>query len=109
MEDFEQKLKDALARKDQPPTFEAKVFAACARERSASGSAGSSAPGVLWRWEIAAVAATILLAAVSWTGHERQERAAGEAAKARLQLALKITVTELGKIQRTVQASTEEE
>ena len=34
-----------------------------------------------------------------------RERAAGEAAKARLQLALKITVTELSKIQKTVKSS----
>ena len=104
---FEQKLKSALARKEQPPTLEAKVFAAIARERSAP----QPAPKVFWRWEAVAVAAAILLAAVSWTGHERelQERAAGEAAKAHLQLALKVTFTELGKIQRTVRSSTQEE
>ena len=37
------------------------------------------------------------------------ERAAGEAAKARLQVALRITVTELSKIQKTVRTSTEQE
>ncbi len=34
MEDFEQQLRNALARKEQPPTFEAKVFAAVAAQRS---------------------------------------------------------------------------
>jgi hypothetical protein len=107
MDDFERQLKNALARKEQPSTLEAKVFAAIARERTAP----KPAPRLFWRWEAVAVAATILLAAVSWTGHERelQERAAGEAAKARLQLALRITVTQLGKIQRTVRTATEEE
>jgi hypothetical protein len=42
-----------------------------------------------------------------WT--DQRERAAGEAARARLQLALRITVTELSKIQKTVRASTEDE
>jgi hypothetical protein len=37
-----------------------------------------------------------------------RERAAGQAAKARLQLALKITVAKLSKIQQTVRTSTEE-
>ena len=107
MEDFEQQLRNALARKEQPPTLEAKVFAAIAREKTAP----KPAPRIFWRWEAVAVAATILLAAVSWAGHERelQERVAGEAAKARLQLALKVTFTELGKIQKTVRSSTEEE
>lgn len=101
MEDFERQLKDALARKEQPPTLEAKVFAAIAAERSTRPSS--------WRWE--ALAASVLLTAGLWAQHEHtvRERVAGEAAKARLQLALKITVTELSKIQRTVQTSTEEE
>jgi hypothetical protein len=41
--------------------------------------------------------------------HETQQRAAGEAAKARLEVALRITVTELSKIQKTVRTSTEDE
>jgi hypothetical protein len=41
--------------------------------------------------------------------HEIQQRAAGEAAKARLEVALRITVTELSKIQKTVRTSTEDE
>jgi hypothetical protein len=103
MDDFEQQLRNAMARKEQPSSFEAKVFAAIAARRSARWT--------FWRWEAAAVAATLLLAAVSWMGHEREirERVEGEAAKARLQLALKITVTELSKIQKTVRTSTEEE
>jgi hypothetical protein len=102
MEDFERQLKNALAPKEQPPAFEAKVFAAIAANRSARR--------IIWRWA-AAIAAVLLIATGFWTQHERevQERTAGEAAKARLQLALKITVTELSKIQQTVRTSTEEE
>ena len=102
MEDFERHLKDALARKEHPPTFEAKVFAAIATRQSR--------PRTIWRWT-AEVAAVILIAGGFWMryAHELQQRTAGEAAKARLQLALKITVTQLSKIQETVRNSTEQE
>jgi hypothetical protein len=102
MEDFEQQLRNALRRKEQPPSFEAKVFAAVAARRS-----GRS---IFWRWS-AEVAAVILIACGFWVRHEGEvrERAAGQAAKARLQLALRITVTELSKIQKSVRTSTEEE
>jgi len=101
MEDFEQQLRNALARKDQPAWFEAKVFAAVAARRS-----GRS---VFWRWA-AEAAAVLLIACGFWVRHQGdiRERAAGEAAKARLQVALRITVTELSKIQETVRTSTEE-
>jgi hypothetical protein len=99
MEDLERQLKDALARKEQPPAFEAKVFAAI--------HAGQSKSWAFWRWE--ALAASVLaLAAFGAHQHAVRERAAGEAAKARLQLALKITVAKLSKIQQTVRTSTEE-
>jgi hypothetical protein len=101
MEDFEQQLRNALGRKEQPASFEARVFAAVARRRS-----GRS---IFWRWA-AEVAAVIVIVGGFWVRHqgEVRERVAGEAAKARLQVALKITVMELSKIQRTVRTSTEE-
>ena len=101
MEDFERQLKSALARKQEPLSLEAKTFAAIAAEKSGRGMS--------WRWE--AVAASVLVAAGLWGQYEHgmRERAAGEVAKARLQLALKITVTELSKIQKTVNAVTEDE
>jgi len=100
MEDFEQQLKHALARKEQPAAFEAKVFAALAKSKTTRWA--------FWRWE--ALAASLLMAAAFWAQHEQtvRDRAAGEAAKARLQLALKITVTQLVRIQQTVRTSTEE-
>ena len=101
MEDFERQLRDALARKEQPPSLEAKVFGAIA--------AGGSRRWGFWSWE--ALAASVLMLAAFWAQHEQglRDLAAGEAARTRLQLALKITVTELSKIQKSVQASTEEE
>jgi hypothetical protein len=101
MEDFERQLKYALARKQEPPSLEAKTFAAIAAE--------TSKRRMFWQWE--ALAASVLLAAGLWAQHEHivREQAAGEAAKARLQLALKITATELSKIQKTVNSATEDE
>jgi hypothetical protein len=96
MEDFEHQLREALSRKEQPASFEAKVFAAIAAEKSV--------PRTSWRWE--ALAASVLLVAAFWAQHER---AAGEAAKAHLRLALRVTVTELSKIQNSVRTSTEDE
>ena len=102
MEDFERQLKDALRRKEQPASFEAKVYAAVAAQRSGRG--------IFWRWATEG-AAVVVIAIGFWMGyqHEIQQRAAGEAAKARLEVALRITVTELSKIQKTVRTSTEDE
>ena len=96
MEDFECQLRQALSHKEQPASFEAKVFAAIAADRSVRGTS--------WRWE--ALAASVLLVAGLWAQHEHT---AGEEAKARLRLALQVTVTELSKIQNTVRTSTEDE
>ena len=102
MEDLERQLKSALARKEQPAWFEAKVLAAT--------RARQSGRRVFWRWATE-MTAVILIAGGFWLryDHEVHERAAGEAAKARLQLALKITVAQLSKIQKTVRTSTEQE
>jgi hypothetical protein len=102
MEDFEQLLKSALAPKEPSASFEAKVFAAVAARRS-----GRS---IFWRWATE-VAAVVVIAGGFWVRHqgEVRERAAGENAKARLQLALKVTVTQLAKIQNSVRTSTEQE
>jgi hypothetical protein len=100
MEDFERQLRNALARKEPSQSFEAKVYAA-ARARQ-------SGRRFFWRWAVA-LAAMILISTAFLVQREREERVAGEAAKARLELALKITVTQLSKIQKTVRTSTEQE
>jgi hypothetical protein len=101
MEDFEEQLRNALRRKEQPAWFEAKVLAAASAGRPQLA---------LPRWALAA-AVVVLIAAGIGIQHEHavRERAAGEAAKARLQLALKITVTELSKIQKSMRTTTEDE
>ncbi|HEX5228483.1 MAG TPA: hypothetical protein VFW44_12265 [Bryobacteraceae bacterium] len=95
--DFEQQLKDALARKEPPAWLEARVLARATAKRSIPG---------LFRWALA-TAFAIAIAAGVWTDH--RENVQGQVAKARLELALKVTVTELGKIQQTVRTATEEE
>ena len=98
MDDFEQQLKNALARKDAPDWFEAKVMSAVRRE-------GATRRVPLWRpglrWASAVIATVLAVGGLTWR-YERtvQERAEGEAAKARLQLALRITRTKLQKIEQ---------
>ena len=103
MEDLEQQLKNALARKDAPEWLEAKVLAAAAREpeRRRTWRPQWMFAGRL-RWASAVVAGALLISGVTWQQHERavQDRAAGEDAKARLELALRITSTKLRKIEQ---------
>ena len=107
MEDLERQLKSALERKEPPPWFEAKVLAAAARERPARRSWFEWAiHGSRLRWATAVAAVGMVASGVVWQ-HERRvqeerEQAAGEAAKARLVLALKITSNKLHKIQQKV-------
>lgn len=101
MDDFERQLKDALAREDPPAWFEAKVLTRVSAKPSNLG---------MLRWLVATTSA-FAIAAGLWTDHRTavRERIQGEAAKARLEIALKITAAQLAKIQKTVRASTEEE
>ena len=102
MEDLEQQLKNALARKDAPDWLEAKVLAAAAREpeRRLGWRPQWLFSGRL-RWVSAVLAVAVVISGVTWQ-HERsvRERAAGEDAKARLELALRITSTKLRKIEQ---------
>jgi len=102
MDDLEQQLRRALARKDPSPWFEAKVLAAVTAQQPVRRT--------WWerlRWATVPVAAALVIAAVVWQ-HQRAdaERAAGLEAKARLQLALKVTRVKLEKIQHKVQTAT---
>src|SRR6476659_1538044 len=99
MDDLEQQLKEALARKEAPAWFEARVLAAVGEQRE---------PELSWwrrpfaaqkvRWATCAAAALLVSTGV-WQ-HERtlHEREAGEAAKERVKIALRITSTQLQKI-----------
>jgi hypothetical protein len=110
MEDFEQHLKNALARKNPSPWFEQKVMDAVARPLPQRGRAWFhfAVHGRL-RWTSALAAAAVLVTGVVWQRERMaEERAQGEAAKARLQLALQITSTKLRKIQERVDAMHED-
>jgi hypothetical protein len=110
MEDLERQLKSALERKEPPAWFEAKVLAAAARERSERRSWWQRViHGGRLRWATAVAAVALVASGVVWQ-HERniqeaRERAAGEAAKARLVLALRITSNKLHKIQQKLNDS----
>jgi hypothetical protein len=99
MDDFEKQLKDALARKEPSPFFEARVLGAArrqAQERRASAR--------MW-WASAVAAALLVVSGSVWQQHQHalREEAAGKEAKARLELALKITSVKLQKISRKVE------
>lgn len=97
-DDFEQQLRDALHREQPPAWFEARVLSAVREQETAP------APwfGLRWRWSLA-LAAVLVIAVVGWMQERATaERAAGEAAKARLELALRITSAKLKSIQHKV-------
>lgn len=98
MDDFERQLKEALAKKEPSPFFEARVLGAVkrqARERRASAR--------MW-WASAIAAALLAMTGSAWQ-YERgvREQAAGMEAKARLELALKITSVKLQRISQKVE------
>ena len=100
MDDFEKQLQAALQRKEPSPFFEARVLGAVkrqARERRVS----------MRMWWATAVAAVLIAVAGSAWQHQRTEQAreetAGKEAKARLELALRITSVKLQKISQKVE------
>ena len=99
--EFEQKLRNALRRKPAPAGFEARVLAA-----RAEAIASREVPRRRWfpAWAAAVLAAVLIVSVGSWERQrEIRERAAGEAAKARLELALRITGAKLRKIQHDLE------
>jgi hypothetical protein len=106
MEDFERQLKNAMVRREPPPWLEAKVLAAAVSARPE--------PAPAWwqrllfarmRWAPALVAVLVLLVGIFWQQDRMaRQRAEGEAAKAKLETALRVTSVKLRKIQQIVQA-----
>lgn len=96
MDDLEKQLKSAFAKEDAPEWFEARVMAATRR-------AEAHKPRRRWQWLVATAMAAMLAVTAGWE-HQREveERAAGEAAKAQLELALKITSVKLQQIQKRI-------
>ncbi len=97
MDDFEKQLAEALKRKEPSPGFEARVIAATKRQQERPWS--WMMPKIRW---VAALATVVIVAGGLEYRREAAERAAGEAAKARLELALKITSEKLKMIQDRV-------
>ena len=106
MDDFERQLERALARKEPPAWFEAKVMAAIENQREHPQRWWSAWFGTgRLRLATAALATVVVIGGVAWE-RERMaaERAAGEEAKAKLQLALRITSAKLRTIEQRVTA-----
>ncbi len=99
MDDLEQQLKAALGKTDPSPFFEAKVLAAAARQGRERRTA--------WRmrWVAATATVAMVVAGVFWQHQQAvEQQARGEAAKARLMLALKVTSAKLDEIRDRVDA-----
>ena len=98
MDDFEKQLREALARQEPSPFFEARVLGAArrqARERRASAR--------MW-WMSAVAAVFLLMTGSAWQYHrELREQAAGKEAKERLELALRVTSVKLQRISMKVE------
>jgi hypothetical protein len=97
-DDFEKQLKLALAKKEPSPFFEARVLGAVKRQQREHRASAR-----MW-WASAVAAALLVMSGSAWQ-YERnaKEEAAGKAAKARLELALKITSVKLQKISMKVE------
>jgi len=98
MDDLERQIQQALSKKEPSPFFEARVLGAVKRrqqERRASAR----------MWWSGAIAAALLATTGSVWQYEREvrERAAGEQAKAQLELALKIASVKLQRISQKVE------
>ncbi len=105
MEDFERQLQNALCRREPPPWLGAKVLAAAKddvpRERPALWA--RFAPWLRLRWIPAVVVVCLIVTGVAWQRERAaQERAAGESAKAKLEMALRVTSVKLQRIKRLV-------
>ena len=98
---LEKQLKQALAKKEPSPFFEARVLGAVKRQQKERRASVR-----MW-WASALVAAVLLLTAglSIELQHQRdlKEEALGREAKARLELALKITSVKLQKISQRVE------
>jgi hypothetical protein len=97
MDPLEQELKAALRKIDPSPFFESKVLAAANRQ------ALERKTNLRMRWSMAILALALVIAGVFWQQERaREEQAQGEAAKARLMMALRITSAKLDEIQEKV-------
>lgn len=97
MDEFEQQLRRAMAREEPPAWFEAKVMAAVARNQQVKR------PWWSLRWATAGTAAAlILVCGIAYRQDQMAEQRSGEEAKAKLELALRITSSKLRHIEQRV-------
>jgi len=117
-DDLEKQLKNALAREEAPPGFEARVMNAVDRaekQKLATERSRHFGARPRWQWIFATAAAAVAVIGVGGEWQHRvaverirmarleiEQREAGQAAKAQLQLALRITGTKLAEIQQRV-------
>jgi hypothetical protein len=103
MDELEQQLKRALARQDAPAWLEAKVLSATRRKE---------APWPWWdwwfapgrmRWATGALAVMTVVTGIAWQRERVAEERAGEEARAKLELALRITSAKLQIIEQRIQ------
>jgi hypothetical protein len=124
MRPFEDELRRALQRREPPPGFTGRVMARVRQEADAHSPAGAksgarAARRSLWfgwswfgprlRFGLAAVAACLLLAVSLsvWQRHrEELQRREGEAARAQVMEALRITSAKLNHVRAKVEAAT---
>lgn len=101
-DDLECDLREGLAARPAPEDFAEKVFARVTNQEARR----ESRPALFLHWR-GALAAVLIAAALVTTGlwqHQRQQRIAGERARAQVMLALRITSNTLDAIlQRNIQ------
>jgi hypothetical protein len=96
MDDLEQELRSAMRKTDPSPFFEAKVLAAAGRQ------ARDRRAVLRTRWAAAMATAAMVITGAFWQYQHVEEQARGEAAKARLMLALRVTSAKLDEIREKV-------
>jgi hypothetical protein len=105
MDDFERQLQNALSRREPPPWLESKILAAATEQRPVEQPPAWEriAPWLRLRWIPAVLAVCLIVTGIAWQRERAaQERADGESAKVKLELALKVTSVKLQKIKRLV-------
>lgn len=104
MDSFERDLAKALRRREPPVDLSARVWARITREQERGAWWRVVLAGYAWRW---AVAAVLLVAVVgtpfAYVQRQERQRAAGEAARQQVLLALRIAGSKMQIAQREVQ------
>ncbi len=106
MDDLERHLLNALSRREPPPWLETKVRAAAHGPQAPDRETAWERLGrwLRMRWIPALVAVCLVVTGIAWQRERAaREREQGESAKAKLELALKVTSVKLQKIKRLVE------